>query len=297
MADSAFPVVPGGRGGYGLVVSDAPSTTAARILSYVFNSFGGRGGIQAPGGSTGGGISRVRRLFGWLFGVVRRLAAAATRPLQALSTNQRHIVLFAAAYYVLTKLASDGDGDRKQRDEHSGTKVAVIGGGIAGLGTAWALHRSGFNVTVFEKKPTVGGNAKAHNWIVTKDDGSPQIVRTGLSVLAWPREFFHNYNLLMKELDIETVDHDLRFCVGVKPTARSEPELVYVHGRDSHTLENLPRGKLAWLATDLARWQRVVRFVRFVNGIFSPMDASGTKSLYVRACVGWSLCCRLFVEC
>jgi heterodisulfide reductase subunit A-like polyferredoxin len=37
--------------------------------------------------------------------------------------------------------------------------VAVIGGGIAGCGTAWSLARSGFHVTLFEARPEISGNA------------------------------------------------------------------------------------------------------------------------------------------
>lgn len=37
--------------------------------------------------------------------------------------------------------------------------VAIIGSGASGLAAAWALHRSGFAVTVYEAAGTVGGNA------------------------------------------------------------------------------------------------------------------------------------------
>jgi hypothetical protein len=301
MTDSAFPVVPGGRSGAGSSFTE-PQPSAVRIFSYVYNSFSGgakasglplavNGVVAAaaaasssPGTAAGGGgwlrhLYPPARLLAWLMQLVRRAAAVAERPLAALS-NQQGVALFALAYYVVHRLASDGEGKKEARS-NAGTKVAVIGGGIAGLGAAWALHRSGFEVSVFEKKPTLGGNAKAHNWIVQQDDGSPAIVRTGLSVLAWPRAYFNNYNNLMAELDIDTVDHELRFCVGVRPTPRSEPEMVYVHGRESHTLASLAGNrKLAWLATDLARWRRLVRVVRFVNGVFAAPPADGGKSLY-----------------
>lgn len=35
--------------------------------------------------------------------------------------------------------------------------IAVVGGGLTGLTTAWRLHRAGHRVTVFEKAPQVGG--------------------------------------------------------------------------------------------------------------------------------------------
>ena len=39
-------------------------------------------------------------------------------------------------------------------------RVAVIGGGISGLTTAYLLKRKGFDVTVFEGADTVGGNVQ-----------------------------------------------------------------------------------------------------------------------------------------
>ena len=36
-------------------------------------------------------------------------------------------------------------------------RIAVIGAGIAGLGCAYVLQKAGFEVTVFEKNPRVGG--------------------------------------------------------------------------------------------------------------------------------------------
>ncbi len=68
-------------------------------------------------------------------------------------------------------------------------RIAVIGGGIAGTGAAWGLRRAGFkNVTIFEKMATIGGNAKVQHWPT-----NPPVI-SGLSVLAWPDEYFHNYN-------------------------------------------------------------------------------------------------------
>lgn len=40
------------------------------------------------------------------------------------------------------------------------SRVAVIGAGWAGAACAWQLHRQGFNVTVFESSPTLGGRAR-----------------------------------------------------------------------------------------------------------------------------------------
>jgi hypothetical protein len=79
-------------------------------------------------------------------------------------------------------------------------KVAVVGGGIAGAGCAFGLKTSGFDVTVFEKKSVVGGNANTHTFALR--DGST--ATCGLSVLAWPNEYFKTYNALLESLKIAT---------------------------------------------------------------------------------------------
>ena len=48
--------------------------------------------------------------------------------------------------------------------DRSETRVAVIGGGIAGVSAAWSLHRSGYAVEIFERSSTLGGNAKTFRW-------------------------------------------------------------------------------------------------------------------------------------
>ena len=46
----------------------------------------------------------------------------------------------------------------------AGSRVVVVGGGIAGCSTAWAMARSGYRVTLVEKQSRIGGNAKIHRW-------------------------------------------------------------------------------------------------------------------------------------
>src|SRR5881398_2843007 len=44
----------------------------------------------------------------------------------------------------------------------SGPSVAIVGGGLAGLAAACALCESGFRVTVFERRPYLGGRASSY---------------------------------------------------------------------------------------------------------------------------------------
>lgn len=39
-------------------------------------------------------------------------------------------------------------------------RIAVVGGGVSGLGAAWLLARGGLHVTLFERAAQAGGHAK-----------------------------------------------------------------------------------------------------------------------------------------
>src|SRR5262245_47600230 len=43
--------------------------------------------------------------------------------------------------------------------ESSGSRVAIVGGGLAGLTAATILARAGESVTLYERSPTLGGRA------------------------------------------------------------------------------------------------------------------------------------------
>ena len=84
-------------------------------------------------------------------------------------------------------------------------RVAVLGGGIAGFGAAHSLCSSGTSVDLFEACKQVGGNAKTHEW--------PDGVVTGLSVLAWPSDYFRNYAALLHKLGLPTASVHLPFFI------------------------------------------------------------------------------------
>ena len=63
----------------------------------------------------------------------------------------------------LAELVFEKAGVDRRRAEGAGglaMKVAVIGGGISGLTTAFLLERKGVDVTVFEASENVGGNVQ-----------------------------------------------------------------------------------------------------------------------------------------
>lgn len=86
-------------------------------------------------------------------------------------------------------------------------RVAVIGGGVAGLGAAWALRETA-DVVVYEKEARFGG----HAWTVDIDHGgTPMAVDIGF--ICFNRPNYPNFTALLKHLDVPTVWTDMAFAV------------------------------------------------------------------------------------
>jgi predicted NAD/FAD-binding protein len=75
-------------------------------------------------------------------------------------------------------------------------RIAIIGGGIAGLTAAYLLQRH-YQVTLYEKSARVGGNAYTH----TTADG----VAADVGVMSFERKAYRNFFRLMEHLVIESV--------------------------------------------------------------------------------------------
>ncbi|MGC9269237.1 NAD(P)/FAD-dependent oxidoreductase [Acidiphilium sp.] len=88
-------------------------------------------------------------------------------------------------------------------------KLAVIGGGIAGMSMAW-LAREAFDVTLYEAEPRLGGHADTQ--LVTLD-GAEVAVDTGFIVLN--DRNYPNLEGFFRELGVATHDTDMTFGVSV----------------------------------------------------------------------------------
>lgn len=131
-------------------------------------------------------------------------------------------------------------------------KVGIIGGGIAGVGAAWSLHRAGYEVEIFEKGPALGGNAKTFRW--ETPDGHAD---SPLLVVAWPQIYYHNYELLLRELG-----------VGITTL----PISYFVQTPQGHFCQDGQTALARRFQEDFRRWKSLVAFVQRINDFFLPKN-------------------------
>ncbi len=82
-------------------------------------------------------------------------------------------------------------------------KVAIIGGGAAGMVTAYYLDKA-HDVTVFEKQPILGGNIRTLNKNVRNEsDKIPEDLYVDNGVIEFDATNFKRFHALMAELDVE----------------------------------------------------------------------------------------------
>lgn len=132
-------------------------------------------------------------------------------------------------------------------------RVAVIGGGIAGSGAAYTLAQSGFEVTLFEGRENLSGNARTHDWDI---DG--RIVKSCVSVTAWPPLLYKNYTALLNQIGVDTVPMPLSWFLNSK-----------VPGLEGHLWAAEPAATEGSLRErfkeDFRRYGYVINFVRRVT--------------------------------
>jgi predicted NAD/FAD-binding protein len=88
-------------------------------------------------------------------------------------------------------------------------RIAVIGGGIAGMGAAWALNRR-HEVVLYEAEPRIGGHSHT---VEVDDDGRAVPVDTGF--IVYNERNYPNLVRLFDALDVPTEQSDMSFSVSV----------------------------------------------------------------------------------
>ena len=137
-------------------------------------------------------------------------------------------------------------------------RIAIVGGGISGLGTAWALnhHPDRFDFRLFEAHEQVGGNAVTAD--MPQDDGDT--IPFDISVTACIPSVYHHILLLMEEFGIELID--TKFSYSVKYGDR-----VYAHDFNSEISEQLQ--------IEIAKFQRILKRLHW----FGSLTRSQSKLL------------------
>ncbi|MXY75918.1 MAG: NAD(P)-binding protein [Acidimicrobiia bacterium] len=141
-------------------------------------------------------------------------------------------------------------------------RIAVVGGGISGLGAAWGLHHhpDRFDFRLFEARDRLGGNAVTVE--MPQDDGGS--IPFDISVTACIPSVYHHIVLLMEQFGIELVD--TRFSYSVK--YRGE---VYAHDFDSEIRTQL-RSEIQKFQRVLRRLHRIGRLSRSRSKLMNALN-------------------------
>ena len=141
------------------------------------------------------------------------------------------------------------------------TRVAVVGGGIAGCGAAWMLTRAGYDVTIYEARPHLAGNARTFDWTGFQDLDT---VKSCVSVTAWPPLLYKNYEALLKTLQIETIPMPLSwFLVSKVPGVEGT-----LWGADP-TSDGERNDLRRVFAADFRKYERACKFIDAVTDFFT----------------------------
>ncbi|MXX31333.1 MAG: NAD(P)-binding protein [Chloroflexi bacterium] len=123
-------------------------------------------------------------------------------------------------------------------------RIAIIGGGVSGLGAAWALHQQPerFDFRLYEAEAQLGGNAFTAD--MPQEDGSS--IPFDISVTACIPSVYHHITLLMEQFGIELVDTKFSYSVRYGGD-------VYAHDFDSEIRRELQG--------EIERFQRLLRLL------------------------------------
>ena len=134
--------------------------------------------------------------------------------------------------------------------------VAIAGGGLAGLSAAVALGSAGYNVTVFESRPFLGGRATSYS-LNTADEQSPTIDNCQHVLLRC----CHNLIDFYTRLGVEDRVHFYREFYWIEPGGRTSIMRKGILPAPLHFTESFARLKFLSLADriGIARALLVIR--------------------------------------
>jgi len=148
------------------------------------------------------------------------------------------------------------------------TRIAVIGGGIGGCSCAYSLAQSGYDVTVYESREKLGGNAQTGSYVFSDNEGTgTRIVKQDLSVLYWAPEYYRNYTALLSTLCCEPKCTHLPYVV--RANIDGKPHYYAQPGGESDLDQALQPSMAGRFATDLRKYDRMISVVGGVSDFFS----------------------------
>lgn len=126
--------------------------------------------------------------------------------------------------------------------------IAIVGGGIAGLGAAWAMERR-HNITLFEANEWLGGHA--HTVDIPIDDAGTMPVDTGF--LVYNERTYPHLTRLFDHLGVATQPSDMSFSFTLEDSLEyaGSGAGFFAQGR------NLLRRSHWQMARDIVRFRRV----------------------------------------
>jgi predicted NAD/FAD-binding protein len=125
-------------------------------------------------------------------------------------------------------------------------KVAIIGAGISGLGTAYALHKAGHDITLFEKNHYPGGHSRT---IDIETEGQKIPVDTGFIVFNY-RNYPH-LTALFKHLDVPVEKSDMSFGADI-----AQGWLQYSSKNIFRRFDNIKRKEYWKMLSDILRFNK-----------------------------------------
>lgn len=130
-------------------------------------------------------------------------------------------------------------------------RVAIVGTGIAGMGTAWQLRNSA-DITLIERDPRPGGHT---NTVTIDEEGTPVPIDTGF--IVFNHVTYPNLVELFRELGVETKPSEMSFSV------RHDPANLEYNGMGLDKLfaqrRNIFRPRFHALVLAIMRFFRIAR--------------------------------------